>query len=83
MGVQVSITTVFHAWIRVYVIHKDLHILGLDFSNLLGICENAYGVHRADEHATGESLRQILLDALFNLFSRLIWHFFTFDRAFF
>tara|TARA_B110000305_G_C19413472_1_gene626735 strand:+ start:776 stop:1156 length:381 start_codon:yes stop_codon:yes gene_type:complete len=69
-----SLATVFHAGVRVNVIHEDLHILGLDFSNLLGICENAYGVHGADEHAAGESLRQVLLDALFNLFSRLIWH---------
>lgn len=51
-----SLATVFHARIGVYVVHEDLHVLGLDLCHLLGIRENTNRVHRADKHATGKSL---------------------------
>lgn len=67
-------STIFHTWIGVDVVHKDLNVLWLYFSYLLGISKNSYRIHRAYKHTTCKSFWKVLLNAFFDYSSCLIGH---------
>lgn len=43
-----GLSTVFHAWVGVYVVHEDLDILRLHLAHLLGVSKDSNRVHRTD-----------------------------------